>query len=511
MISVNPSYRPGLSGDAPRSIGIVRPIPQAPGRIVLYLLLVLILLQLAVALLTFGYTLSFDEASWHYVGRNWFRLGLTPYKGGFDNKSPLIFIVYGISDLLFGVNYWFPRVVGTLVQTAGVWFLYRIAADLAGRRAGILTISLYGLSLLWDGTRGKFPSLTETYEVTALIIAAWYFINARAAKGLFISGIFAGLAFAFRLTAVSGILALFIFSFLEDRNYAIAFAGGLIVCLAVLAGAFTLAGIHLREFWSYTFADNMAGGGYSFRDAESKLNNLVNGFFHTELILFYPFLFGYLFMQRRLDWITLWLLGGCACIVRIGQYEAAHFKDILPALSLTSALCIDHLVSKYGLSFRKCLAVVWICFFPKSTEPVLCIRRIFYPVEATPQANCNPPYSPLDNLSRKKLGRWVRDHTDPGDKVLVPFYGAAIQVYTERLSPTFYFNTNEWPQAKTVFYRELREHKPGMVIIPLSEDYRQIVSGEMRSFIQGLVDTGGYRNDTCMYGYTVYRIQKRRT
>src|SRR5437660_6706082 len=110
MRTVSPSYE--VAGD----------------RKVIYLILVLTLMQLAIALLTYGQALYFDEATWHYIGRNWFRHGLVPYKGGYDNKSPLIFIIYGLSDMLFGVNYWFPRVVGTLVQSAGIWFLYRMAA-----------------------------------------------------------------------------------------------------------------------------------------------------------------------------------------------------------------------------------------------------------------------------------------------------------------------------------------------------------------------------------------------
>src|SRR5262245_25326998 len=76
------------------------------------LIFVFAALQLITALLTEGFTLSFDEAMWQYIGRNWFRNHLAPFDGGVDNKSPLIYAVFGFSDTLFGVNYWFPRVVG---------------------------------------------------------------------------------------------------------------------------------------------------------------------------------------------------------------------------------------------------------------------------------------------------------------------------------------------------------------------------------------------------------------
>ena len=127
---------------------------------VLYVILVLALMQLFIALLTNGFALSADEAMWHYIGRNWFRNGLVPYSGGVDNKSPLFFAVFGLSDKFFGVNYWFPRVIATLLQSIGIMYVYKIAKYVAGHRAGMLAISFYGLSVLWHGADGKYVAST---------------------------------------------------------------------------------------------------------------------------------------------------------------------------------------------------------------------------------------------------------------------------------------------------------------------------------------------------------------
>src|SRR5437868_15313578 len=83
------------------------------------------ILQLSIALLSNH--LNFDEAMWQYIGRNWFRNGIAPYAGGVDNKSPLIFAVFGLSDRLFGINCWFPRILGTIFQSAGIYYLYKVA------------------------------------------------------------------------------------------------------------------------------------------------------------------------------------------------------------------------------------------------------------------------------------------------------------------------------------------------------------------------------------------------
>ena len=482
---------------------------MADSRRVVYLILVLTLMQLAVALLTYGQALYFDEAAWHYIGRNWFRHGMTPYTGGYDNKSPLIFMVYGLSDILFGVNYWFPRVLGTLVQSAGVWYLYRTAAHLAGKRAGMLVVVLYGLSALWTSTQGKYVSLTETYEVTALIVAAYCWVTAKGGRQLFVGGLFAALALGFRLTAAAGVLSIFIFSLLATWRYAVYFAMGVSAGLIVLAGAISLTGIHLSDVWHYSFIDNFAAGNLFERSFGEKMDGLLNGFVFSELAIFYPFLIGYVVVRRRLDWVVCWLLGGCICIYRIGLFDPAHFRDILPTLSLAGGLFIDHVIRKHVIPFRPALAMVAICFFPRTMEPIRVLRQLLWPpVAASSAGYCNPPYSPLDNISRKKMGWWIRDHTRETDRVLIPFFCPVVQVYSERVSPTMYFSMNENTRAKARFYQEVRDHRPDVVVIPLSGEYRRLVSGEMRSWIQQMVDTG-YRDDGCMYGFTIYRKVKR--
>ena len=477
-------------------------------------------LQLGVALLTYGYTLSFDESVWHYIGRNWFRSGLAPYRGGVDNKSPLIYLVFGLSDRLFGVNYWFPRVAGAVCQLAGIWFLYKTALQWAGRRAGILVISMYGLSLLWRGTGGKYVSSTETYSMTVAIVAFYYFGQAR----FFVSGLLAGLAFAFRGTAVILIPILFVFSFRRlysrytlpadrlcippGRYSALSFVIGVLACLSFLAAAAQLAGIRLADLWDFGFADNFGKGSLTDRTFEWRWEHFINGFFYSEIILFYPLLLGYYLIKKRIDILIVWFAGGCAAISCIGLYDPAHFKDLLPPLSLAGALAIDHLVTRYGFSFRKCLLIIWISFLPKLTEPVICLWRILYPpVAASPDSYCHPPYSPLDNRSRKELGLWIRANTDVHDKVLIAGHGEQIQVYTERLSPSIYFDASPTERGKGTFYRQVADNRPGLVAIPLSGDYQRYVDEDVRSFIQKLVSTG-YRTDTCLYGYTIYKLER---
>ena len=287
------------------------------------------------------------------------------------------------------------------------------------------------------------------------------------------------------------------------------FAAGILSSLIILAVAFYLARMDLGEVWRFTFTDNFKKGNFSDPGFEWKLEHFTNSFFHTELILFYPLLLAYFLIKRRIDLVVVWLLGGCACICKIGLYEAAHFKDILPPLSLAGALSIDPILGRYDLSFKKALAIVWVCWFPKSTEPLLFVRGLIHPLVATPESYCNPPYSPLDNYSRKRLGLWIRENTGAHDKVYVANHGASILVYSERVCPSIYFNTNETEDAKRTFYKEMDSDNPELVAIPLNADYSRDVSAEQRRYLANLV-ADRYRTDTCLYGYTIYRLNKRR-
>ncbi len=157
---------------------------------IFYLLIILTSLQLFIALLTNGFALSQEEAMWHYIGRNWFRHGLVPYTGGADNKSPLFYVIFGLSDWLWGVNYWFPRVLGTVVQSTGIFYIYKIARQISDKQAGLIASSFYGLSVLWHGSDGRYVSFTETYEVLCIIFSFYFFLSSKNKEGYIISGLF---------------------------------------------------------------------------------------------------------------------------------------------------------------------------------------------------------------------------------------------------------------------------------------------------------------------------------
>ncbi|PWT98999.1 MAG: hypothetical protein C5B52_11325 [Bacteroidetes bacterium] len=472
------------------------------------IILLLTLVQLFISLLTDGFALSFDEAMWHYIGRNWFRHGMTPYTGGVDNKSPLIFAVFGISDRLFGVNYWFPRVLGTVIQSIGIYYLFLIVKSKWSHSTAVLTALIYGLSLMWRSTDGKLVSLTETYSITFLIISIRVFTSSTKAYAPFVAGLWASLSLGFRISASFGIGAIFIFRFVnKDRQASMKFLGGLIFGVFLLMILAIFAGIHPSDFIQFAFIENFGKGSATDHSFLWRLENLSNGLFYSEMILFLPGVVAYLFIRKKWDFFVVWLLCEFIGLNIIGIYARPHFKNLLPSLSVMTAVSIIPLVEIFGLSPKKIAIAVCIIFFPKLLEPFVSFKKIFRAPADKSEQNCTPPYSSADDLAKKQLGLWIKANTDTTEKVLVAGYGAIVQAYSERIAPSIYFNVTQTQKAKQHFINDINKTKPGMILVPGFSSYTVEVSDDLRNFIDEFTNKN-YSLTGCKYGYKIYRLNK---
>jgi hypothetical protein len=471
----------------------------------LQLIGLIVLIQLVVIFFTTDMLLSFDEAMWQYIGRNWLRNGLVPYAGGIDNKSPLIFLIFGISDRLFGVNFWFPRLLGIAIQSAGIFLLYRIAEKTISRRAGLFAISLYGLALAWRTTGGKYVSYTETYAITFILAAVYFSIPFRSDRYSFFGGLLAGFGLGFRLSAAFGILPLLVYHFNRSGKAGIIFLLGIVTGTGFLLFMGLLAGIRLNDYIFYGFTDNFGSGSPTGHSLAWEAQGFADGFFYSELILFYPAVLAYFFINRKMDFLKGWLMSEFVGIVILGIYARNHFKELLPAMSLMAAFVIDRLVEDYQMTPRQFLLGIWILFFPKSFEPLFAIKKLFVPGNLS-AANGRIPV-PEDENRKKDIGLWIRNHTNPNEKLYVAGYGAQIQAYSERQSPSVYFNATQTLFAKKKLFADLMTNKPDMLVIPLSDKYAGSVDEGIRAYVQELA-AKHYSLDTCLYHYNIYKYRR---
>ncbi len=493
----------------------------------LRLILIFALLQCIIAFLTASGSFTHEESMWHYIGRNWFRLGLTPYDGGVDNKSPLIFAVFGLSDYLFALNFWFPRLLGIMVQCIGIFYLYKIAVHITASKGkesstqtGIVTITIYALSLMWRATGGKHVSFTETYAITFLLFAAFNYLryapgintqaieNVNERRSLFLSGLMAGIALGWRISAAFGISAILFHAMSKRKAAIVPFISGIIAAVVALGMLAMMTGIALQDIYLYAFAENFGSGSTTDHSLRWKLDSFINSFFYSELVLFYPFVAAYFILRKRISLpvvvtslLTIWLIFEFIGVNVPGIYARPHFKHLLPVVSLMSGIAVVHIANSFKIPLKQVMIAVWILFIPKVTEP---LYALISPTNHVRADNLNPPYPRPNETEEKHLGQWISEHTRENDLVLVAGFGARVQLYSQRLSPSIYFNVTQTPRAKERFMKEVSANKPALIVRPVFPEYEVYVQKDLRQFIDSFMSREQYKMQLLLHGYAIF-------
>jgi len=480
-------------------------ITETPIKIgISHLMVLFFILQLIVAFFTYYHSLTFDEAMWQYIGRNWFRNGLIPYSGGVDNKSPLIFAIFGLSDKFLGVNFWFPRLVGICFQTTGIFFLYKVGNFLFSNSTAIIATIIYGLTLTCHSAGGKFASNTESYSVACIIASAYFVFSAKKKSTFLVAGIIAGIGCAFRLTGFFGATALMLILLINRKQNVFVFLVGVVVAIFFFIILFYFSGINLHNVFVNLFSDNFSKGGVAGTSVSGRIENFYNNFLISPMVILLPAIIIYCFMKEQKSELLIWLLLEFIGISIIGLYANQHFKNLLPPLVLINASVLNYFIEAKRISFKTTIRALCIFLFPILTEPILSLEKQFF--SQRPQNNTNNVYKAQqpDDDERKILGLWIKANTSESDKVLIAGYGAQIQAYSERVSPSIYFNITQTEVARNFFLKELNTDKPAMILVPAFQEYADLVNAETRKYISDIIATD-YRYEYCLCGYNIYR------
>jgi hypothetical protein len=223
--------------------------------------------------------------------------------------------------------------------------------------------------------------------------------------------------------------------------------------------------------------------------------------------LIYPAVIFYFLRNRKMDFLKTWLICEFLGIVVLGIYDRVHFKNLLPAMSLMGAFAVNYLVERDYAPVKQIMLGLWILFFPKTFEPLFAVKKLFTSKNNQSATNNDHPTAFEEESLKRKIGLWVRSNTLNGEKVFVAGYGAQILSYSERISPTVYFNVTQTAVAKKRLFSDLSDHKSAMVLIPLSERYAGSVDPDIRLFINKMVQEN-YILDTSMFNYNIFRFNK---
>ena len=423
-----------------------------------------------------------DEGIWNYIRRAWACHGQAPYRDAVDDKTPGIFILFAASAGLLGPNVWLPRLLGCLAVGVASLAVYRIAASLLDRRAGVFAMVLFALSMSWWLLDGPFAAQTETFMVmfqslalVAVIAAHRTRRQGRRAAGMLAAGLCMGLAISFKQVALFGVVGLFALRLCLGRRPD---GGRGLLADTLLAGAGALAGVgvslvpllasgvtpaeYLRGAWLVFLGP--AAVNYSTSAAE-RLAGFRQAWMGTRMLLWAPLLALLLLQCRRaralgvpVAGVGLWILFDFLGVNASGNYFGHQFKQVVPSLAVAAGIAVSVLIARVALGKARgrwlsvsAFAAVVIAFLPyKSLN-----RALFVPL---------PPDEP------RMLGTWIRDRTRPGDHVFLAgdCTSGCTQAlaYSQRLAASRYFFWTffDLPEARRAVLDDLDAKGPRLVL-----------------------------------------------
>jgi len=187
-----------------------------------------------------------DEGGYAYVA-HFLSKGLVPYKDSFDQKPPLIYLIYYISDLIGYRMLWVPRAIAAVFALTASFMLYFIGKKEFSPNAGKKAMWFF-LAFLTIPAITPYSANTEIFMLTPLVGAFLIYIywkNKKSYWPWYWFSVLSSLAIMFKpicIPTIAYIFTIWFFSSVPDKNklssifkkFLISIAGFLTVLLPIL-------------------------------------------------------------------------------------------------------------------------------------------------------------------------------------------------------------------------------------------------------------------------------------
>ncbi|MGH1366278.1 MAG: ArnT family glycosyltransferase [Calditrichia bacterium] len=486
---------------------------------ILTVLLFLYLLLLSFANGHIG--LSYDEAHWTYMGQQWLEGDLVLYKEAVDNKQPAIFLLFGLCAFLVGPGFILPRIIGSLALALAGLLVYRIARLIHDERAGLISFLLYACSVSWVAAGWRFTAQTESFVVLFSTLAVYLLLRG-ANKGVvsprtfLAAGLIIGLALAFKQSAVFGLLVLFVAVFLsisKNRLQAalLIFGSAVAIPLLLLLIPF-LQGAELSEIADQLLTASTIGKTNSLQERWTIFYSrfmpqnvrLVVFIIGIAALLVYA---GALKQKLMLYFLCSWVALEFIALNIAGNYATYQLRTWLPALSVSAGIGLaltERIASKRWAMDKVSNALIVLVLVIALELPRQSVWALDMAIRGHPAGYTiiPVPHSKPIDIARRYLGEWVYANTSAEQTVYIAGYGAQVQAYAMRKSPTRYFSG----QARNVgaLSKELSENPPYLVLIPNFREYEEWIPLTQRNVVSELVQRNYVLREERL-GYRVYR------
>lgn len=416
-----------------------------------------------------GLPLLSDEGEYAYAARVWSQGGL-PYRDAFNQKPPLIFVVYRLCAALSSspVAPRYAAMIAVLLTGLALLLLTPKRWALPARLAAPLAYCVLSTTPV-----GDFGFAANT-EVFAALFTAWAVWAASRATWRFaaLSGLMAGAALMTKQTALWPVLAAGFFSAWRgerrwDAKAAAAFALSAAVIPIFCLGYFYARG-GLAFFWDCVVAGNMRYAGQADWSSAAEQGrffafDLGPAFLKGSWPAWALAIFGLRGLHARWEnrgelTAVLWLAGALLAAVTGLMLFPHYFLQAAPPLCLAAAYGVARLGRRGAWAALTVLALVPAAahadfYFMKSRE--LVAKDLLYP-------------SPL--LETEWLGGWLRERTAPADLLWVFGSEPSLYVYSGLRAATrhdFVYPLTMFPKSAQPLEAELaalHAAKPAYVV-----------------------------------------------
>lgn len=202
---------------------------------------------LALLLCMLAYPFGYDQAAFMVGGEMTVKHGAVPYRDFLDTKPPIIFIIYGISSVIFGHHEWSIRAFDILFQIGSLFYFFKLLKRMTGdEKFALASIFLYALFYVTGGY--WMTAQAETFALLPALIAFDLTdrINQNNGKH-FLYGIYSGLACAVLfllkftlLTVPIGVVIYLLLESKEKKGFPRKYIAGLVISFLELLGIYVI-------------------------------------------------------------------------------------------------------------------------------------------------------------------------------------------------------------------------------------------------------------------------------
>lgn len=410
------------------------PPSQAPPRLDLCLL---VLLNFALRFPMLHVALERDEGGYAYSAWAWAK-GALPYRDAFDNKPPLLLLIYRAAQAFFGANGEAAHLAMVAAAAAAALLVYAVARRELDLIPAWCAAAAFSLMAAEPGAGVGNAANSEVFMVVPLAAAAWFL-----PLSSLLCGVCLGAAAMCKQTAVfeaAAFAALILLRRRSPREVLRLAAGAAVVPAAFGLYFWTRGGG--REFLDCVFLYNLSYGSQVAREGRllqglTELGWTLKELARPEAVLWALALAGagYAAKRRQGAWVLLWLAASAAGVSAGLRFLPHYFVQAAPAAGLLAGFGAQALIRAFpGREAAAACALAAAVLLPYGAA------NAFALVPTSPEEVSRRLYEGNAFVEAKELAAYLREHSGPEDRVYV--FGSEPQIlfYAERPSATRYIH-----------------------------------------------------------------------